>query len=378
MTGTLLCIMLRKKAITYVTLISLSLIMFLSIANAKLAYADEGATCTDCVQEQITTSNNIGLALRYSYNLRGGYVANGTGMRNFGYGTITIQGVPVGSVVKRALLYWSVGDIPSAPNVEKGIFRGIPITGILVGRSYEPCWLETTANASVFYADVTAHIAQPINGAYSLKGFASGMTDGSDPWEVDPIPPLCQGASLVIIYCNENLPSRTIQVYDGAVTVPDAVVTAETALGGFIASATPNAITTYIVADGQLGNDDGLWNGAIVVDDFSGNDVVDNTGIRGYFSDGGLWDTITVPVTVLPGETSATAAVESKGDCLTWGAQVFQVETDEPVEACPSQVVGGELTIPSFTLTSMLVVALAGISLIILALKVPKKLVKAN
>jgi hypothetical protein len=58
-------------------------------------------------------------------------------------------------------------------------------------------------------------------------------------------------------------------------------------------------------------------------------------------------------------------------------AQVFQVDTDEPVQSCPSQVVGGELTVPSFTMTSMLVVALVGISLIVLAIKVPKKLIKA-
>lgn len=39
-----------------------------------------------------------------SYNLQGGYVAAGVGMRNLGYGTISLQGIPSGSQVVAAYL----------------------------------------------------------------------------------------------------------------------------------------------------------------------------------------------------------------------------------------------------------------------------------
>ena len=370
----------KRKSLIFATLISLSLIVLLATANAKFVYADEGASCTECGQQQVPSGISLpsdALTLRYSYNLHGSYVANGTGMRNFGYGTITIQGVPVGSVVVKALLYWNILNATATPNMERGIFQDIPITGwVPVGISDNPCW-GGVATSVVYRADVTAYIRQTINGAYSLKGFASGRTDGSDPWVTSTIPPLNEGASLVIIYCNPNLPGRTIQVYDGAVTTPFPAATAQTTLSGFVASASPNAITTFIVADGQSASDVGTWNGNTVVNNFLGNDVVDSTGKRGYFSLGGLWDTITIPVTVLPGDTSATAAIKGGPDCLVWSAQVFQVDTDAYVGTCPSPV-GGELTAPSFPATTiMFVMALAAVSVIILVLKIPKKVIKA-
>ena len=48
-------------------------------------------------------------------DVNGGYVAAGTGLRNRGYGLIHIAGVPTGSTVARAYLYWTVDGGGSTP-----------------------------------------------------------------------------------------------------------------------------------------------------------------------------------------------------------------------------------------------------------------------
>src|SRR4051794_5877028 len=48
-------------------------------------------------------------------DVHGGYVAAGTGMRNRGYGSIHLTGVPHGATVVRAYLYWTVTGTSATP-----------------------------------------------------------------------------------------------------------------------------------------------------------------------------------------------------------------------------------------------------------------------
>ena len=332
--------------------------------------AEEGAVCEECVQIADLKGTSVPLVLRYQNDARGGYVANGTCMRNFGYGTIVIGGVPAGSVPVKAFLYWEILNVTEGASFRNCAFEGTAITGVAIASAIgDPCWIvpEGTGRAWVYMAEVTPLLKPGINGVYLVSNFATGVTNGTLPWPpVALAAPFLEGASLVIVYENAGLPFKTVQVYDGGVTFVGMRV--ETILSGFQAGLPPNAVTTFIVGDGQqAGLKNATWNGnRVVVDTFDGRDVVDSTGIRNL-TKGWLWDTLTVPVNMIPGSTSAIADIESTTDCLTWVAQVFQVDALDPY-------VGGTL-MPNVTV-AVAVFAVAGVaaaSMMMLSYRFAKK-----
>jgi hypothetical protein len=359
--------MIRKNTIYTILLTT---ILFVSIS--PLAYAEQGTACPDCVQQQSIIGTPTPLTLSFNYpNFRGGYVASGVCMRNYGYGTINIAGVPAGSTVVQAFLYWEILD--EEDTQYGGTFEGVAITGTLIANPGNPCWLaEEEGYAWVYRADVTSLIKPGINGAYSLTGFPSGVTDGSDPW-LFYTTPLLEGASLVIVYGNSMLPERTVQIYDGGVTFT--YETVETNIGSFMAAGSnPKAKTTYIVGDGQFNAlpNNASWNGATIISDaFGGKDVIDSTGAYNL-TFGRLWDTVTTDVAVLPSDTSAVADIIAQSDCITWVAQVFQVDYR------PSPV-GGELVLtstPSVILMASL--AIAVVLAVLAGSKLRKRLVTSQ
>ncbi len=330
------------------TLLAPLLVALLFFAMVPLVHAEEGAVCTECPTMQDIHSPSVPLSLKYNSYLKGGYVANGTAMRNYGYGTIDISGVPAGSSVVKAILYWEIlFNGTETPYMRNGRFEGYPITGILIANIGEPCWFDSGPHAWVYGTGVTSLIKPGINGAYSLSGFASGRTDGSSPWDDDEVPPLLEGASLIVIYKNPALPDTLLQVYHGGVTFVGEFV--ESTLAGFNALSTA-AKTTFVVGDGQVtGPDYATWNGVqIPLSVFDGRDVLDSTGLRNM-TKGWLWDTETFDVSVSVGDTSAKPGISATGDCLTWVAQVFQVDSlplITPVDEIPEWTifVGGTVT----------------------------------
>lgn len=271
------------------------------------------------------------------------YVASGTCMRNWGKGTITIQGVPNGflnwqlwlptPLVRVALLYWSVLNATYSPQLSMGKFNGVPITGTLLGKDTSPCWASPYVYS--FRADVTNLILPGINGQYKLTDFASGRTDGANPWAVDPTPPGLEGASLIIIYNDINLCAvkHSVMVYDGP-PVTFVFSTVNTTITGFSVGRTCDVKTTFIISDGQIaivgaGTKTAWLQSPSVINlgtAFDGQDVVDSTGSRNTVT-GWLHDTTTFNIWQgLPvGTGTATLAVSTGSDCLTWLAQVFSV-----------------------------------------------------
>jgi hypothetical protein len=123
-----------------------------------------------------------------------GYVAAGVGLRDQASGSINIAGIPPGSMVKQALLYWNVlsGNKPSTAMK----INSHGVTGSSIGTDTGPCWTPSTSWA--FRADVTAYVSG--NGTYSLSGYPTGDISGINPWTESETPPDMEGASLLVFY----------------------------------------------------------------------------------------------------------------------------------------------------------------------------------
>ena len=304
-----------------------------SYTPAECPQCSEGGIQTAGGPEDIPEADGNSLYRRYIFSLPGGYVAAGVGMRNVGDGIIKISGIPAGSTIEKALLYWNVLDNYERPELKTGRFNGTWIQGTRIGYGASPCWSPVYNIA--YRADVTNMVTG--NGYYYLTNFASGDKTGCDPWSCSQVAPLMEGASLVVIWENVGAPQQTIVIYDGAQTL--AATSYTFAITGFTAP-TPvgSASITYIGADGQDSLLDAAectyFNGVRIADrDWEGSDPREGDS----YSRGNLWDTNTYDVTSLvqPGATSATARVISYGgnqniaDCLVWVAAVFSVSSAE-------------------------------------------------
>lgn len=267
-----------------------------------------------------------GLTAYRLLTLRGGYVAKGTGMRNRGYGRIPLWTIPPGAKVYRAYLYWGIIDYYPRTSHRSGVINGKRIWGSYIGGDHQPCWIADTGSLYAYRADVTAHVKG--NGLYKLWGFASGRTDGADPWKVAVKPPLAEGASLVVFFYKPTYPLTRFVIWDGAASTPMTANTMWIRLGGFSATRPVGpAYTTFIGADGQKASEPAsTFNGHPVPQaDWDGTDP--NWGPN--FSQGNLWDTDTASVGafIKPGNTSARIEVKGSPDCLVWVAQIFSISS---------------------------------------------------
>jgi hypothetical protein len=264
----------------------------------------------------------------------GGYVAAGVAMRNRGYGTITLSGIPQGAKIVSAYLFWDILANAEQPSFKQGKitsttwFSRLPfnlvsvlssaLSGTRVSSGPDPCW-GNVANFS-YRAEVTSQITG--NGSYYLSGFASGTTNGQDPWLVGSTAPMMEGASLVVIYSDQSSPATDITIYNGSFETQGKV--GSQTISGFSVSSVKQARTTFIVADGQKDSKPGFsFNGTPISVPFSGQDHQDGTN----YSQGNLWDTQTVDVgsLIAPNSSSATLTAQGGPDCIVWVAQVLAV-----------------------------------------------------
>lgn len=290
------------------------------------------------------------------------HAAAGTGLRNFDSGTIRLRGIPAGSTVVRAFLYWAMICSPGTlcPRIVAIEFEGRTIDSALFATGGQPCWV---ANASLgaYRADVTglmpgsttAVVANKvINGDYQISRFPfnSLERDGRDPWgPTTALTPKVEGATLVVVYSNLSLPltgrvyihngadlfSGTLNVTNALAPVAPSPLTfvkftrfgadgqvgtgtnasptlseEKTFFGGPSATAgCANAALTQIAGDGSTRSHDSDWNG----------------------NDGGplnqLWDTHTSTVTGRLGAGAANYCVRyvSPGDCIVAIGYVLSV-----------------------------------------------------
>jgi len=274
----------------------------------------------------------------YSKTLNGGYVAHGVAMRNLGYGTITVDDVPAGAKVVKAYLFWSLMAPPKMTGFyyNKGKINGLSVTGSLVGTAANPSWPVAYYGAvpvMAYRADVTGKVNKAGNGTYQLTGFASAVTDGSDPNLAQPIAPALDGATLVIIYSKSNYPKTTIKIYNGAVTIGNEhAQNVHLAVTGLKATGiTGLSQTTFIGADGYNTSGEGpvtkFFETELPDIEWKGLSVPDGQGE--YSPSGNTWDTATADLThfIEPPENDFWFTISHSGMPFVWEAQVVSYAT---------------------------------------------------
>ncbi len=268
-----------------------------------------------------------GVAPRAHYVIHGGYVAAGVGMRDSGFGSITIGGIPAKSKVVRAFLYWDVLADGLDPSLAVARFKGKLIVGDYIGEGGDPCW--GSGGNFAFRADVTKLVAG--NGTYNLAGFTSFYTDGGDPWDTmgpdwPPTDPMAEGATLVVFYFNKTSPVTDMVLVEGT---DEFFGNHDVTVDGFLAAdPATKATVTLFGGDGQTPGDCGSGNVASGEEtDFNGTPVSfsDWDGADGPNE---LWDTHTHDVSGLisPGDTSAIISKRGHScDCLVWVGAIVAV-----------------------------------------------------
>lgn len=166
--------------------------------------------------------------------------ANGVGLRDVASGGIDLVGVPPGSTVVAAYLYWSwislvtptpglhdkmsLARVPriSAPAVAGPglglgyVMRPVSYVGTMVGSGADPCW--NGGGNFVYRADVTGTVKQGDSYVVWLSPGAAGQQNYRDPWAFPfPTGPHCEGASLVVVYTNTTEFMGTTYIYDSGI-----------------------------------------------------------------------------------------------------------------------------------------------------------------
>ena len=288
----------------------------------------------------VTAQKTANLKLFTKITQKGYYASTGVGMRNLGYATLNAPVLPTNSTITNAYLFWTVigpknmkVPDPNNPtiirsyNYAKGFIQNTAgkysITGALIGSDVDP-WFFGSQTIFAYRADVKSYIKKSGGGTYALSGFASGATNGGDPNEsINDVMPLLDGASLVVIYSNPNYPTFTIQIYNGAATLPAGNYLHLSIPGVNAVAPTGYAFTTFIGADG--------WNTASGSGNFfetplpavAWNGAVPN-GNGSSYPHGNLWDDVQVDLHAMlnPPENEfwfSTTKVWS----ITWVAQVL-------------------------------------------------------
>ena len=66
-----------------------------------------------------------------------------------------------------------------------------------------------------YRANVTKWVKTKKNATYALTGFASGVKDARDPFSTTAVPPLAEGASLVVVYSKSSYPTTRVILANG-------------------------------------------------------------------------------------------------------------------------------------------------------------------
>jgi cysteine-rich repeat protein len=299
-----------------------SLVLCLAVTAASVAGCGDdepmdGTTLGQAVDEVLVGS----FAARFDETVvGGGVVAQGaslSGREDAVANTtaaITIAGIPAGSSVRRALLYWSI----SGGTDTTATINATAVTGVQVAAAGETCW-GAGVNNTTFRADVTAQVTG--NGVYTIGGLPSSTTATAADTD---------GAALVVTYQNPTSGiRRRVMIRDGAITTSG---TGEVVTDTFTGVAAPIASAGQfhlVVGDGQATADGNLlFNGGVLgASQFQG-------------SDGFLWDTNSYNVTVPAGLANASWTGNTSNDCLVYAAAVV----DWNVGVCGDAVrTGGEV-----------------------------------
>jgi len=256
------------------------------------------------------------------------HVANGIAMRNKESGTIALRGVPSGSTVKSAFLFWTVldGTAVGAANMN-AMIDGNLVVGAKRADNADPCW--NSSGAHTYRANVTAFVpATAPNRDYSVVlGLFSGpaVTLGENPWHTLATGARrFEGATLVVIYKNPDTASSSVYLYDD---LSGTEFSGAFSLTVGHAAFDGSGLLTMTGADGQRGS--GYDNASSNETSFFNGTQIAGPPVAASDWDGSagwplpqLWDVHTHAVT-LAGSAS-TIAYTAGNDCLVPVAFVLQ------------------------------------------------------
>lgn len=248
---------------------------------------------------------------------------DGTGLRNRQHGAVTIDGLPPGATVGRAVLIWGILYDGTRPDNSIN-FDGHKVTADVTSDvSGTLCW--TDDHTVGYAADVTDWVAG--NGTYQITDPPRGATS------VDAEPhatlPYTDGATLLVFYNGGGAHNQVLSDFTyNTNTDPDTDDEITRTFTGINSVGLPASLT-LAGPDGQDSPEEFTITGAdaadpIFLDDtFDGSDHQDGPS----FPIGNLWDTDTFDVTsVLPaGQQTLTIEHQHINDCIGVGAAVLQV-----------------------------------------------------
>lgn len=217
----------RKAALAASISVPILFVLCLLTFEAGSARAEFGWADPENHNLAVTAAPDVLGDIQPSFHFKNArYATGGVALRNQQKGTITLSGIPPGSTILSAQLYWAWASLKTPCTKHNSIIFSRPIYswpspfftyfssvmyGTQVGTGADPCW-KGDYNF-VYRADVTKQVTG--SGVYgvSLVLGSAGSVDGSDPW-VTVVPPLAEGAALVVVYSNSKEQMGEVNIYD--------------------------------------------------------------------------------------------------------------------------------------------------------------------
>jgi hypothetical protein len=268
------------------------------------------------------------------------HVANGVALRDRCSGTIGLRGIPTGSTINNAFLYWNYMDTNvTGPATDTELFNGNLVTGTKVADQPDLCWL--TSGDHTYRATVTPFVPSTRSPEdYTFGALRCMDTSGANPWNPVVNGGLkWDGASLVVTYTNSGTSGHRVAIFDalhGAANGTGALVSSFTVNMNTGATVfTGSGLFTQIGADGQTGQGGASFGSALSgeTDTFNGKLLAGPGGVYPQSNwDGSngwpmpeLWDTHTLDVTFNGTAINTdTTTISAGNDCIAAVAYVEQ------------------------------------------------------
>ncbi|UJS16063.1 MAG: DUF3344 domain-containing protein [Candidatus Jettenia sp.] len=204
----------RKKLI----LSTFALIGIMLVSHNKVIFAANGATDTGvlslALEPKLPNEKTIAPNVTIS---NAGHVANGIALADKTSGWISLRGVPNGSTIVRAFLYWNFSDTNATGfGGSAVVFNGNRVNGFKRADNSDTCW-QFIGNHT-YRANVTPFIpANNPNIDYKVVINFNGTTTtkGRDPMSTDDIGSrMLKGATLIAVYSDESTTGKQVRIYD--------------------------------------------------------------------------------------------------------------------------------------------------------------------
>ena len=279
-------------------------------ATPTFSPGDTSASGTIAVNNQSDCVTWVGQVLATGPSgafAKAGYLAAGVALRDQGSGTINLTGIPAGSYIARAYLFWATIN-PSDPGGAMAI-DGSSVTPSLDGMDTSPCW-PPDSSQTIFMrsANVTPFVNG--NGSYTISGYPTGLSAGENPFANPNANPFMEGATLVVFYGQASATGIPITSTEGA------------PFSGQVATFTePDASAPATQYTSTIDWGDGTTTSGTVTGPVGGPFSVDGT--HTYTEENSYPVKVTIADNNNPSNTQTATSTATVGDALLTGGPVM-------------------------------------------------------